>query len=401
MKRPYLIAAVTLAIAAAGVSIVLMAQGSGGAPLRGFVAGTVAPVAEPPDTGEDPLAHWERFGSSFNYKRTLLQADAVRAVTPRGAPGVVEQLLAIATDKKQGMGSRSVAVSVACDLADAAGAERIIEVMEAYRNGSMAKADLGMEQPPQEVINAHMLLVRGFAQDEIAKLVEVMPNDEAALAFIAHILSATGGQGCGMCYRLLGECEVRSEVGRATALEFVDRARESAWMPEQVLDLLDDAAFPQLRERVRAESTPDRFHFSAAGALAHLGDAEILPDLEARWSAFVEEDPENAGHYNTYFDRWILQIQVQSPPSRLLEYIASVVPDPPARTEHDWAVRRALHHGIDPERIREAILRNHEKAESTYERLTVRTLKREGLRLGILREGDLPDVVDNEPAPTD
>ena len=58
-----------------------------------------------------------------------------------------------------------------------------------------------------------------------------------------------------------------------------------------------------------------------------------------------------------------------------------------------WAMRRALRSNVDPARVREAILTHERNAPSTLlGRAQLTTLKRAGLELGILHEGDLPDV---------
>lgn len=353
------------------------------------------------DESEHALADWERLGRGVNYRQVLALADSVRSGVERGDGEAIERLLAIAKSKDQAIGSRSIAVSVACDIADAAGAMRIFEDMESYLNVHKAREEPS-GRPPQQLAEAHALLVRGFVANDAEKLVEALEDDRVALDFLKRFFLNMGAPGPDLseCWRLIRQCNVSPDVARAIALEIIDSRRRSVTVAEQVVDLLDDRALPELRERVRSEASPDSFHFSATEALAHLGDIEILPDLEARRAAFANENAELVKHYNAYFDDWIWRIQIQSPPTRLLDYIGTVAPDPPARREHTWALGRAVKRGMDPGEIRAAILRNHAQAHSTYERLMVQKLKAEGFRLGVLRPGDLADVEAPESPPT-
>jgi hypothetical protein len=241
---------------------------------------------------------------------------------------------------------------------------------------------------------AHRLLVAQFVKEDIEKLVRVSPDDEAALAFLRDFLIEGGivGPSLDKCCALIEQADVSASQRRAAVFAVLEHAKRSAYIPEQLLDLFDEASVPELRQLVRSETTPERFHFAAGAALAHLGDAEILPDLEERREAFSTEEAELVKHYNNYFDDWIWRIEIQTPPTRLLDYIATVAPDPPGRREHDWALRRAVKRGIDPTEIREAVLRNHESAHSKYGRLMLKNLKAEGLRLGVLQQNDLADV---------
>ncbi len=98
---------------------------------------------------------------------------------------------------------------------------------------------------------------------------------------------------------------------------------------------------------------------------------------------------------------YIWLVEVQTPPSNLLVYIAGSELDVPTkadpsakwRLERVWAIERAVKLGIDPNKIRDAILQHMQLELPSMERLTLKSIKRTGLRLGVLQESDLPEIV--------
>jgi len=188
------------------------------------------------------------------------------------------------------------------------------------------------------------------------------------------------------------------EQRRAIAERMIANKRSGTWLSDDLLRLLDRSSLPRLRELLRESvKTPRQIHLGAAAALAHLGDTEILPDLEAvrpdlraihkNFEALVVED--------------IKKIEVQNPPSRLIDYIASAEWFG-SKPKREWAVERAVAWGLPKEQIREAILKHVRDAQPvdrtrtdgrtmTYQPYHGR-LKKTGLDLGILRPDDLPGV---------
>ena len=187
------------------------------------------------------------------------------------------------------------------------------------------------------------------------------------------------------------------EQRRAIAERMIANKPSVTWLSDDLLRLLGRSSLPRLRELVRESlKTPRQIHLGAAAALAQLGDAEILPDLEAvrpelraihkNLEALVVED--------------IKKIELQNPPASLIDYIASA--DWPCKPRREWAVERAVACALPKEQIREAILRHVRDAQPIKRTLrdgrTVTQqpyhaqLKKTGLDLGILRPDDLPDV---------
>lgn len=91
--------------------------------------------------------------------------------------------------------------------------------------------------------------------------------------------------------------------------------------------------------------------------------------------------------------RWyIWQIENQHPPIKLLEHIRGG--ERLAADSRVWAVERALDHGIDQGKIRDAIL-EHAKAhaaEFPVLRFELIRLKQRALELGVLNANDLPEI---------
>jgi len=89
--------------------------------------------------------------------------------------------------------------------------------------------------------------------------------------------------------------------------------------------------------------------------------------------------------------KYIWRIEVQHPPEKLLEFFSSTE-FCGFRDSQSWAVSRAHKLGVDPIRIREAILAYANNAADQRSRLELARMKNVGMKLGILRADDLPGV---------
>jgi hypothetical protein len=175
---------------------------------------------------------------------------------------------------------------------------------------------------------------------------------------------------------------------RATAERIVASRRGFTEHEPILLGLLDPSSYDKLRALVRESSDPERFHFGAAAALAHLGDTGIRADLEALLTTFQKKD-RNLGGMLAYY---LWQIDAQHPLSGLLKYIAS---DEDIGVEKRlWAIKRAAQAGLPMEEIRSAILGHAERVplDQHGNRPGLSSIKSLGLRLGLLKDADLPDV---------
>lgn len=185
---------------------------------------------------------------------------------------------------------------------------------------------------------------------------------------------------------------------RAYALKIITEERQWGTIPWPLLKLLDRSVFPSLRKLVRKSNDPEKFHFAAAATLSHLGDPEIVSDLEVLRPVFLQKHVNIEGMLMYYL--W--QIDVQNPPSKLLEYVSStewlILAD-----RRMWAIRRAVELGLPKAEIRQAILTHAKQVKPTGKygiRPGLASIKKLGLELGILRPDDLSDVKIPETKPT-
>jgi len=163
-------------------------------------------------------------------------------------------------------------------------------------------------------------------------------------------------------------------------------ARPADQIPLFAVNTLDESVFPALRERVKAERSPEKFHWTAAQVLADLGDAEVITALQEQKRSSGSANPKRARNLEVM----IWKVQIQHPSSKLLDFIAST--EVLEARPRSWAVQRAAALGIPYQRIRETILEHDRQARTKVERGGMVELKRVGLELGILQGVDLSHV---------
>lgn len=148
----------------------------------------------------------------------------------------------------------------------------------------------------------------------------------------------------------------------------------------------DDA--PSLRQLIRSPNdTPERFCWGAADILAHLGDRLAVADVRN----FLMRYPPGSGDVEVAVRAYAFRIELQHPPARLLEFVRGNTSNGTSRV---WAIRRALHYGLEKSGVREAILAHAEIAkDNALLRAELWKLKNAAIDLGILTASDLPHVV--------
>lgn len=183
------------------------------------------------------------------------------------------------------------------------------------------------------------------------------------------------------------------DARRSVALEIIAAHRRRVGTDPSLITLIDESSLPTLRAWVRESADPREFHWHAASVLAHVGDREILADLKARRETFAAIRP----NFGAAMTGLVNQIEVQHPPERLLAYIQSL--EGLDARMRPWAVERAAELGLDGSRIRGAILAHARHPTASLSRVDrarfaggLIELKIVGLRLGVLRDGDLPEV---------
>lgn len=174
----------------------------------------------------------------------------------------------------------------------------------------------------------------------------------------------------------------------------------------KLLTMLQPSALPMLREHLaQSGNTRETIHIGALDAIAHLGDRNARPIIEAKMRAMAPTDPEAAQGMRHFL--W--KIDVQHPREGLLDHIKAPI-DASAFDDRPWAVRRAAELGVTKEEIRQAILTHAESVAP----VTVRDaagrplstsrpllpLKIAGIEVGALSADDLPDVSLPDPSTT-
>lgn len=217
---------------------------------------------------------------------------------------------------------------------------------------------------------------------------------QQSVLLLEQAMLKTGGPGLGSdAWRVFAASPAPIEYRRAAAETIIAAQPGVGWPSSVLAGVLDASSFPKLRKLVRASSDPKTFHYGAAGALAYQGDLEILPDLEALRPAFKAHSVNAEG----FLIGSIWRINIQHPPSKLLEYISSTESLIITGQHRKWAIRRAVELSLPKPKIRQAILTHISKVKPiTKGEWTIHPgvseIKKLGLDLGVLRPDDLPDV---------
>jgi hypothetical protein len=228
----------------------------------------------------------------------------------------------------------------------------------------------------------------GVMDDQSWACVRAEPE---AVVFLGHVIRwdiVIDPQSRLRAMRLLASSAAPRELVDRVVLEAIETGAVPERVPEDMVPLLDESMFSQLRAIVR-ESKP--LHGLATAALAHLGDREIRAELVNR---------ERQGDRRALAARSIWQIDVQQSTDALLRSVA-VAEGVDGPNGQKWALRRALELGIDKAGIRDAALAYAAHAKPVeiggkqHPNPELIGLKDLALRLGILQPTDLPEV----PAP--
>lgn len=345
-----------------------------------IILGTVQGPGGSTATKEASLTAVEQWAVSEPGTWPELQSvvETIRAHTARGDTRVLEGLLGIVQNSSQSYRSRGQALELACELADDKAARRAVMILtgivEQTRNARAGDV-------------AGRALVRPFIDSGARGLLNAMTDHGPLLQLLKEIYCQ--GYDVWHCwygfFRLIADCDVSSAV-RQEALVHMIVARPSDDIPLFAVNTLEGSAFPPLRRCVREERSPEKFHWTAAKVLADLGDTEMIPEFEGQRRSVASGHPKWARNLEVM----IWKIQIQHPPSKLVDFIAST--DVLEARPRSWAVERAAALGMPHHRIRDAILKHDQQAETKAERGGMVELKRVALDLGILEETDLPHV---------
>ncbi len=288
---------------------------------------------------------------------------------------------------------------IACVIADEEIASDLIGIML----GWLAEAEkLARLTPPADRTWAGSLqkhayrlsIVGNLAIDELGQLQAVMTDCEPAFTLTKAICA---GEAMNIRRRfrwwdVLDACHGPKIQRQAFALSMLNVYGNLLHHPPVIS--LDDPKFREdLRElfqdTVRGRDNTDGLFAGVAATLAHLGDKEILNDLNALRRPFKDNPT-----MRMFLKHSIQKIEMQHPPKKILEYIAS--DEDPYVDVRVWAIERAVELGLPKSEIRDSILAraHHCKTLGRGRRPNIRPemvhLRRLGISLGVLKAHDLP-----------
>ena len=318
--------------------------------------------------------------------------DAINSIRSHGRPGdraMTDRLLAIVRNEELPDPVRVETMRVACEMADAAVARRIVVLGTMWIQETMRGRESDQPVDRGQNLLVHVILTDGIPRFQ--SLFTAAQDQENVLSFLSAFLVGfgTGGAPGAQAMQLIVDSPTRIEMRQAAAFSFIESHphSRSVWPP--FLDLLDDTFKPKLRRLVRESPDMEQFHWAALYALSHMGDREIMPDIDLWQQRYKRERPD----VKMGFEYYIWRIEIQHPRTKLLEYIRSGE-DIEHGGKREWAIRRVVQLEIPREDIREAILAHaqyHKPDRHGYQFVMAR-FKNIALELGILRPHDLADV---------
>jgi hypothetical protein len=325
-------------------------------------------------------------------QRHIVMFAVMLAVAPAASaqPSVWDKLMARAQMESERARTRGIALNMACEWADPAGANQIVSLL----SGWIEAAD----QPPGEAggeNDARRELIAAVVQYSGGRLNEMADPASTLAVWTAVATSSWPAQEIKeTAFKRIADNPSWSGARQAAALTALagSGVGHAGRLPAEFAPFIDDAAIPTLRAIVSQSGfDTGTFNFTAASILAEAGDTTILPDLQARQDGFHAIDP----HYGEALAWYVWQIEVQNPPSRLLQHVASAELLSP-QSRH-WAVHRAIKLGLPADEIRQAILQYEATGHRVGpEHLTagIATIKASATDAGILSADDLSGVPD-------
>jgi hypothetical protein len=306
----------------------------------------------------------------------------------RGDTPSARRLLAVAANNDLHISVGPAALELACEKADADIAEEIVRLLKEWATGIERHRTSPEPWDNEQRISSQSIMLYVFATKCPRFLEEAISHPEPLLDLL--LMVATGrccvGDAHTAALNVLTDGKAPLVVRRRYALKIIEASPKSTELWYNLVRLLDNDSVPPLRALVRSSGDPDGFHYAAASALAHLGDLEIKPFLEALMPRFREASVNIGGILEWY----IWQIETQHPPERLIQYVSSET-NPLLEPRVDWAIQRAVELNLDKDRIRAAILEYAGRIAPNEHgfRMGLSRVKRSGLSLSVLRPDDL------------
>jgi len=318
---------------------------------------------------------------------TACRPNRIRAACKPGDPRAWEVLRSTLLDSSADERNRYYALLLATAIADEGVSDQIVTILADF---AREPDECDIEDVGEEELLVRFSLADRAACNELkelqAKTSDCSPAFELTKRLYERVRHPIEFNWCDVLDRCRGDAKQR----RAFALTMLERDR-SIVACAAAAAVVDEPMKATLRERVLATDDPMAFDYAAAATLAYLGDEELLPFLQSLRPKLASYATPNQVVHDC-----IAQIQWQNPPSRLLDLIASDHPDAPSRLR-TWAIRRALELGTPRGAVRDAILQYANRVGPRRDsdktaKINLLTMKRVGLRSGILDAWDLPGI---------
>ena len=363
--------------------------------LRLVLVSTAFALTHPCAWGAEPamavgkLQRWDTTQGRASLQRIV---DEIRTAVQRGDARIAGQLIKIVRDEAVPNVVKMEALRLACEKADPVTAAFLVSLANGWAHDLDGRT-LTPEEKRDDLVATKIFLLHTFVSNGVGWVHTLLDDQRALLDVLKFTASHTlcSLETKNRCYKAIAECSAPVGLRRDYALAAIEDLpnRNVAFKP--LLALVNSPeARARLREMVRRTEDPSSFHYTAAATLAHLGDREILPDLQRLKPVFDKRGPNVGGILAGY--TWKIEIQRSS--DMLLSYIASPTAFPPTVEPRLWALRRAVELKIPSERIRRAILDYAATVEPGARGfgLGVPSLKSVGVKLGVLTSNDLPNV---------
>lgn len=176
-----------------------------------------------------------------------------------------------------------------------------------------------------------------------------------------------------------------------TIVTIIVNASERSQLSRILVEAVDPVIADRLLRVACEWAANGRIHYGCLAAVSHYGSLtarRLVQDL------MRQHTDKKLLHYYAW------QIDVQDPPIKLLDYIASA--DAESVEKRIWAIHRAVDRAISKEQIRQAILEHSAKLTANQFGIKpgLASIKTSAMELGVLRDGDLPDMKGPKDVPT-
>lgn len=341
--------------------------------LIGVTIGVLFTLGGVPDF-EAALSKLENWKPEYTAAQLEDWAAVIQQGTEVGDSGVLVRLQRVLENDKLHERVRRVALKLAIAKANEEAALRIVRMMAGWCDNGESGPDGNL------VTQAQGLLIWTAVVEDLDRLEHLLSDQQAVLGLLVGATKLRHAELLGHVLPRIAASPAPLPQRQQATLSIIRHYKDWTTCPASLRRILGPEMIGALREEMRRASDAEDFNYQAASALAHLGDEEIVAELE-RWR------PELAtrdGVYAELVDGWLWMIAAQHPPAKLVDHV---------RVEgHRWAIERALQLSIGKEEIRAAVLEHMRQLRATggavEENMAV-SLGRYALDLGVLRPEDV------------